>query len=126
MNNISVLRRLFCHRPLRYLIACALGAAVTAVCLFRGRLDVRMTWIDALTVAGAVVILLGLLGLVSHYGAFDIFGYAFSFFGYRKYGSLYEYSESKKEKRSKAGWSFMPYIIVGLLYLLAGLLVWNL
>ena len=126
MSDVKILHRLFRHSPWHYVTAALLGAVVTLICLIRDGFAVKLAWVNGLTVSGAVLILLGLLGLVSHYGAFDMFGYSFSVFRKRRYDSLFEYSEAKKEKHGKAGWSFMPYIAVGAVFLLCGLLIWNL
>lgn len=123
MNKGSILGRLFRHGPLHYIIAVVLGAALVTVMLIRNSSQSRVAYGDAFTVAGAVVALVGLLGLVSYHGAFEIFGYAFSSLGVRRYRTLYEYSEAKKEKRSHGGWTFMPYITVGVVLLLVGLLL---
>ena len=80
----------------------------------------------ALTTAGAVLLLLSLLGLTVYCGAFDIFGYSVSALGRRRYKSLYEYSEAHQEKRRRSGWTFGPLLLTGAAFLLAGLILWAL
>ena len=64
----------------------------------------------------------GLLQLAGYFGAFDIFGYAFSTFrSVRRYEDLFAYSEAKKEKRHRGNWYFMPWLLVGAGFLLVGL-----
>lgn len=123
---MSVLSRLFRHSVGYYIAALIAGAVITALALLRNGAALRISWADSLTVAGAVLILFSLLLLTAHFGAFDMFGYSFSTFGNRRYKSLYEYSQAKMEKRSRGGWTFMPFMIVGAAFLFIGLFVWHL
>lgn len=120
---MSILSRLFRHSVGYYVTAFAVGVVVTALALLRNGFSLRISWVDSLTVAGAVLILLGLLFLVAHFGAFDMFGYSFSTLGNRRYKNLYEYSRAKQEKRGHGGWTFMPFITVGTAFLLIGFLI---
>ena len=122
---MSILSRLFRHAVWRYLVAVLLGAAAVGLVLLRNGIAYRLAWADALTVGGAVLVFVGLLGLVAHGGAFDFFGYSFSTLGNRRYKDMYAYSQAKRESRSHGGWTFMPFLTVGAAYLLIGLLVWH-
>ena len=116
------MRRLFLHSPKVYAVALALGILLTALVLrSRGSL-LPLWWADGLS-AGAVLVLLGLLGLAARLGAFDIVGYSFSTLGSRRYKDLFAYSEAKKEKRSRSELGFMPFLTVGAVFLVAGLAV---
>ena len=123
---MKVLKRLFVHPWKAYIapvVVCVLLALLALI--FRG-FTRRANYYDALTLSGVATVLLGLLRMVWYFGAFDTFGYGFSaLFRERdkRYASLYEYSEAKKEKRSKGGWTFMPYIMVGTVVFVVGLLV---
>ena len=118
-----MLHRLFHHSPFRYLVAFCLGAVLVLLCLWRDGFTLRMAWGNGLTVAGAVLILLGLLGVTTYHGAFDIFGYAFSSPRGPHHKNLYEYASARQEKRRKKGWTFGPWLAIGMLYLLAGVLI---
>lgn len=120
---MGIFSRLFRHKAGYYAAAAAAALAVAALMLWKNGFYGPLAYMDALTVAGAVVGFLGLLGLASHFGAFDTFGYSFSTFGNRRYENLYEYSRAKQESRSRGGWTFMPFITVGAVFLLAGFLV---
>ncbi len=121
---MDLLRRLFFNPPRKYLISLALGALLAALVLWLRGGFLPLFWADALETAGAVLILLGLLGLVAHLGAFDTMGYAFSTFrSQRRYKDLYSYSEAKKESRSHASWGFMAPIATGAVFLIAGLIL---
>ena len=121
---MGIMNRLFRHAPKHYIIPACIGAAIALLSLLRNGFSARLHYVDALTVAGAVVIFLGLLGLVGHLGGFDVFGYSFSMFGTRRYKTLYDYSTAKQELRSRGGWTFAPYLLVGAVYLAVGLLLW--
>lgn len=92
-------------------------AFALAVLLIRG-FDRRIYYMDALSVAGAVSILLGLLMLAASAGAFDTIGYGFSTLrSVRRDKDLYEYSLRKKEKRKGRGRAYLPLIAVGAVFL---------
>ena len=120
---MKTLYRLFRHHPGHYIAAAAVCALIALLALIRDGFNQRIAYVNAFEVAGAVGILLGMLLMVTYFGAFDIFGYSFSYFRDRHYDSLYTYSESRKEKRSARGWTFMPLITVGAAFLLIGLLI---
>ena len=61
--------------------------------------------------------------MVMFFGAFDIFGFAASALGRRRYRDLYEYSTAHQEKRQRSGWTFGPFLLTGAVFLLAGLIL---
>ena len=75
---------------------------------------------DGATIGGFALFFFGLLLILSHFGAFDIFSFMFA----RKKkedGSKEIYSEYVERKRMEKGHLnlfFLPYLIVGSLYLL--------
>jgi len=118
------LSRLFPRSPGPWLAALLLGAVVTGLRLWSLGGTLPLFWSDALEAAGGILILLGLLTLVGRLGAFDTVGYAFSTFAReRRYKDLYEYSAAKKETRSRGAWAFPAFAVVGLAFLVAGLIV---
>ena len=121
---MSFLRRFFLHSPKRYITAFLLASGLTILLLSVKGFDLRIHYMDSLTTAGAVVFLIGLLQLVTYLGAFDTFGYAFSYFrSNRRYEDLVEYSAAKREKRRVGELTFMPFITVGILFLAVGFLI---
>ena len=120
---MSLTARLFRYQWGHYLAAALIGAAVAIAVLCQSSFTHLFSYYSALTTAGAVCVLLGLLWCVSYNGSFDMFGYAFSKFGTRRYEDLRTYSQIKMEKRSKHGWTFMPWITVGVVLIAAGLLI---
>ena len=120
---MSLTARLFRHHWGHYLAAALVGAAVALAALYQSSFTALFAYYSALTTAGAVCVLLGLLWCVSYNGTFDVFGYAFSHFGTRRYEDLHSYSQIKMEKRAKHGWTFMPWITVGIVLIAAGLII---
>ena len=120
---MSLSSRLFRHHWGHYLAAALVGAAVALAALYQSSFTALFAYYSALTTAGAVCVLLGLLWCVSYNGTFDVFGYAFSHFGTRRYEDLRSYSQIKMEKRAKHGWTFMPWITVGIVLIAAGLII---
>ncbi|MGN0506088.1 MAG: DUF3899 domain-containing protein [Lachnospiraceae bacterium] len=83
-----------------------------------------LCYIDAFSVAGSVSILFGMLLWVASAGAFTTFGYAFSTFrSERKYKDLYEYTVAKEEKQQRQKKTFMPYILVGFVFLMVSFIL---
>ncbi len=121
---MNAIRRIFRHSWKQYAAAAGVAVTVTLLSLLRDGFALRISYYNALTMAGAVTLLLGLLLMTAYFGAFDIFGYSFSTFrSRRRYRDLYEYAEAKKEKRRRGDRFFMPWLIVGAVFLIAGLLL---
>lgn len=116
-------RKVFFHSPAHYAAALLLNVGLALIVLFARGFGLRIYYIDAFSVAGAVSALLGLLLWAASAGAFDTFGYGFSFFGGRKHRDLYEYTVQKREKRSRQNKIFVPYIAVGLAFLAISFLI---
>lgn len=108
----------------RYVAALIINVVLTLIVLFVRGFELKIYYVDAFSVAGAVSVLLGLLSWISAAGAFDTIGYGFSTFSSdRKYKDLYEYTVRKKEKRSRQKGAFLPYIIVGAVFLAVSALI---
>ena len=85
---------------------------------------------NGLFIGGAVVLGIYLLTLLNYFGAFDLFGYSFSTIGVKyfphgkkKYDDYYSYTEIKKEKRKKDQFNFVAYLVVGLIFVIASIIV---
>lgn len=119
---MGAIYRIFRHPLKQYLFAAGAAVVLTLLSLLRNGFALRICYYDALTLAGAAVLMAGLLQLAGYFGAFDIFGYAFSTFrSVHRYEDLFAYSEAKKEKRHRGNWYFMPWLLVGAGFLLVGL-----
>jgi len=121
---VRILKKIFVHSWKHYAAACGIGLLLTFLMLLKNGFGLRIFYMDGLTVAGAVLILLGLLMLTTRLGAFDIFSFSFSTLrSERRYHTLYDYTEAKSQKRRKSEWTFMPYLLIGAVFLGIGLLL---
>jgi len=117
-------KKIFIHSLNRYISALVFGIAIIVLnnCLINGW-NVLMNYVDAFFIAGASNILIGGLAWIGNTGAYDIFGYVFA----RKRPNitcLYDYTESKREKREKSKFSFIPWIVVGVFFLLISIILY--
>ena len=121
---MNFLRKYFLHSPAQYAIALGLNVFLTLLVLYLRGFDYALAYVDAFSVAGAVSVFYGLLLWVSSAGAFYTFGYAFSyFFGNRMHKDFYEYTVAKQEKVSKQKKIYIPYIVVGVVFLIISLVL---
>jgi len=140
---MSFFRKYVFHSPGHYIAAALAGIAISLIMLFNRGFDKAFYYYDALSTAGLVCIFFGLLKMVAYFGAFDIFTYSFrklsrnnrrrSNSGYdpmqaddperKRFESLFEYSNQEKEKRRRSELTFIPYILVGIVFLIAGIIV---
>ncbi len=108
----------------RYIGALLLNLVITGLMLLLRGHTLRIHFIDAFSVAGAISILLGLLSWVSRAGAFNTVGYAFSsLVSGRKDKDLYEYTQRKQEKRSRDRGLFPQLMVTGALFLAISLVL---
>ena len=121
MNN-----RIIFHSPIRYIVAFIIAAIITILYLSNTTFQVLRAYADGMVTGGVVTIFIGLLVLLSNLGAFDMFSYAFSRVSRsnrERYHDLYEYSEDKRIKRSSNRYVFMPYLVVGALFILVSIIL---
>ena len=119
----GLLKKLFVHPIKRYIAAAVTATAFCVVSLFTRGHDSFVQIDDAVSIGGAVSFLLGLLSMVSHFGAFDTFNYGFRRIGGRRNEDYYEYTSRKTDERSRQELTFMPFITVGVLLIAAGLVL---
>lgn len=116
---MNFLKKYIFHSPVHYGIAAAINVFLAVLVMYLRDFDGWICYVDAFSVAGAVSVLLGMLFWVTSVGAFSTFGYAFSTFrSERKYKDLYEYTKAKQEKQTKQKKIYMPYIVVGFIFLM--------
>ena len=121
MNN-----RIIFHSPIRYIVAFIIATIITVLYLSNTSFSVLRAYADGMVTGGAVVIFFGLLVLLSNFGAFDMFSYAFSRISRsnrERYHDLYEYSEDKRIKRSANRYVFMPYLVTGACFIVVALIL---
>ena len=117
--------RLFLHSPKRYIIGVIIAIVLAVIFLIIRGFQYRINYVDAFSVAGAVVLFIGLFQLASFYGAFEIFGYSASSFRgkERRYKDYYEYQKAKELKRSQSELVYIPFIVVGAVFFVIGMIL---
>ena len=120
-----MLGRLFLHSPKRYIVGVIIAIVLVIVCLIAKGTEYSINFVDAFSVAGAVVFFIGLLQVASFYGAFEIFGYSASSFRgkERRYKDYYEYQKAKELKRSQSVLVYIPFIVVGAVFFVIGMIL---
>lgn len=123
---MSFLNKYFFHSPMHYVAALVMNIVLMLIVLFLNGFDKVIFYVNACSVAGAISVLWGMLLCVTAAGAFNTLGYALSIFREeRKYQDLYEYTVAKEEKNSKQKKTYMPYIVVGIVFLLISYVLSN-
>lgn len=108
----------------RYAAALALNVSLTLLVLWRRGFGLKIYYVDAFSVAGAVSLFLGGLWWVASAGVFDMAGYGFSTLRSRRRDrDFYEYTLRKREQRGRRGRPFLPCMAVGLAFLLISFLI---
>lgn len=87
---------------------------------------------DAFGVGGAVVLGMGIFSWINNLGFFDFasYGFASAFSALKKdfvkpYDDLVDYKEKKAYKRKADKWNWVPYVIVGLIFIILFIVVDN-
>ena len=107
------MKQIFFHSKLKYIICLLYSLLIIVFFLASYGLDLYNA-VDATFIAGFSLICVGGLSFCGQQGSFDIFSYAFA-----KKGTpgnritFYDYQQMKIEKRKKATYCFVPYLVVG-------------
>lgn len=121
---MKFLRKYFLHSPGHYVAALVLNIFFTLLVLFLKGFDWLRAYVEAFSVAGAISVLFGILFWVSLAGAFNMFGYAFAYFrGEQRYKDFYEYTKAKDEKYARRQKVYVPYMVVGVVFLIISLVL---
>ena len=120
-----MIHKIFFHSPIRYIVGVILALIIGFLCLLSKGFEYRISYVDAFSVSGAIVFFLGLLQAASFYGAFELFGYSFSAMRgkNRRYKDYYEYQQAKLEKRGQQELVYVPFIVVGVLFFITGMVL---
>ena len=121
---MKFLKKVFFHSLSTYIIAASICVIILIVNLSLNNFKDLINYVNGFQVGGAVVFLIGCLVLVSYFGAFDSFGYAFSRFKKdpdKKYRDRYEYEAVKQQERENKKFNCVPYLVTGLFFILIGI-----
>ncbi len=123
---MTFLKKLLFHSWTKYVIALGICIVILLVNLILNDFHYLINYINGFQAGGAVTFLIGGLSLVTYLGAFDTFGYGFSKLRRnpeKSYRDMYEYSNLKYEERRRKQWTFIPYFVVGLVFIIVGLVL---
>lgn len=126
---MKILKKLFYHSLAHYIVPFCIGAAITIIYLWVNGTEALIYFGDGLSIGGAVVVILGGLMTTAYFGSFDYFKYSFGrVFQYKKNKnvSFNEYIDLQTTKRSAEGLYFVPYYLIGILYIVVALIVYAL
>lgn len=116
-------QKIIFHSPIKYLIIFILTSIVCLLISFIKNFTL-IGFVDAFFISGTITFVIGLLSLLSYFGAFDTFAYSFSYVknSYSKSNNknidFYNYKQNKILKREKSNFSFTPYLIIGFVFLI--------
>ena len=122
---MNLFKKLFLHSLNIYIIAFVISLAITFLYMFLNEMSFYY-FVNGLTIAGLILIIVGGLMTTSYFGSFDMFNYSFGkILRYKKNKNikLPEYVEQQNIKRKSQDLYFMPYYVVGGLTLLISLLL---
>ena len=122
---MKFIKKLFINSWIRYLVSFVIGLIIAVIYLSLNGFKYFYNYVNAISTAGISLIFIGLLSLVSYLGAFYAFGYGFSQICGNKsnYKDLYDYTTRKIEIRKRKNFIFMPYIIVGIIFVIISLIL---
>lgn len=123
---MRIFKKLFLHSFKHYMIAVGSFLGLVIIFMWLKKFNTS-NFPAAFATSGLILTFVGLLLLLSYFGAFDTLGYAFTTFKSRHrrpYKDLVEYTEVKNRSRKVKDYFFVPYIVVGLLFFVLGFVNW--
>ena len=121
-------RKIIFHSPIKYLIIFVLTSVICFVIALIKNFTL-IGFVDAFFISGTITFVIGLLSLLSYFGAFDTFAYSFTYIknSYSKTNNknndFYNYKQMKIMKRKKENFSFTPYLIIGLIFIIISIIL---
>ena len=117
------MKQIFFHSKVKYLICLFYALLVIAFYLASYGLNLYNS-VDATFIAGFSLTCVGGLSFCSQQGAFDIFSYSFSKKGTPGHRiTFYDYQQIKIKKRKKATYCFVPYLVVGIFFIIISIIL---
>lgn len=127
------IKEFFFKYMLRFLIASVISISIFLIIIFVQKDDEGLiTYLgisNGLLIGGVSSLVLGLFSFITNLGFFDFISYNGSrlrslmqkYEGVNYHG-VYEYTEAKKEKRKKNRFVCIPYLIVGIVLIIAAII----
>ena len=117
------MKRIFFHSKVKYILCLFYSLLVIAFYLASYGITL-FNFIDASFIAGFSLVCVGGLSFCAQQGTFDIFSYSFSKKGTPGHRiTFYDYQQGKIEKRKKATFCFVPYLVVGVFLIIVTVIV---
>ena len=117
----------FAEYWVRFLVSFMIGVTLyVATNLIENQWSLVRSHCDACFIAGSVLVGISALVLLNFFGAFDIFSF---YFNRKKKENgdkemLYDYSLRKKGERAKFKLAFLPYLLMGALFIVGALILY--
>ena len=119
------LKNIFFHSPVKHVVLFVIGCLLVVINGFKMGFDQLLSYVDGTFVAGFALILVGGLSTLNYFGAYDFWSYTFSKRGPNGIKKpLHEYVADKREKRSRGKFSFTPYYVVGLFFVIISIILY--
>lgn len=123
----SLLRQIFFHKPIKYIVSFIIGLVVIVITMFVKGPKYLISYVDGTFIAGFVLIAVGFLSILTSKGSMDIFSYSTKYvynkFRNKEVERYHEYSSNKMEKREKYKFSYVPYFVNGTFYFVISLIL---
>lgn len=126
-TNESLIRQIFYHKPIKYIVSFIVGLVVIVITMFVKGPKYLISYVDGTFIAGFVLIAVGFLSILTSKGSMDIFSYSTKYvynkFRNKEVERYHEYSSNKMEKREKYKFSYVPYFVNGAFYFVVSLIL---
>lgn len=109
---------------LKYLIIFLISSLIVVVNLLaKNDFTSIIVYCDGFFIAGFSMLCVSALSIVNYFGAFDIFGYMFHNVKNGSRQTLSQYSENRRIVKSKNKLYFLPYLIIGGIFIFVALII---
>lgn len=125
ITTIQAIGYWFLDNWVRFLVSfLIISACVVTYCAVNGGWTELIAYSNGLFIGGASAVLISALSVCSMFGAFDFVSY-FAFRKRKENGveDYYEYSSRKRNEKMRNKLSFLPYLVFGLMSLLASIII---
>ncbi len=125
LENQKKRKKIIFHSPLRYIIMSIICGLIILTYILNNGNNI-LYFSNAFFISGVVSMSTGLLSLSAYLGTFDGMSYTTirlargMFARPQKYQDYNEYLEEKKSKKDKDKFTFIPYIVIGLILIIVG------
>lgn len=117
------MKQIFFHSKIKYLLCFLFALIIIAFYVISYGITL-INFADSTFIAGFALICFGGLSFCTQEGTFDIFSYAFSNKGTPGNRiTFYDFQQRKKEKRRTKKFGCIPYLVVGVFFILTSIVL---